>query len=254
MIIGNGKMLATVEDSKITKLFWPTVNNFQNMVESRIGIFSFNDNAVSWIDEWKTKQQYVENSNILETTTKKGTAIIHIKDFVLPMENCLLRIISTNEPAMIYCCTKTQLGENQKKDSVIFESGMLHKNKDVALCVFSPNEIKEHDVGEIEMDSLQEKNAGESTSVMSFFTAPDKDGNNKAAIFIAISNSVKDVNKIMTSTLNTDKIFMDTGQRLCRLRFRFSRISLRSCEILFLAEKCNNKAQIPHVRRRNRNK
>ena len=117
MIIGNGRMLAAVEDSKITKLFWPTVNNFQNMVESRIGVFSFNDNAVSWVDEWKTKQQYAENSNILETTAKKESITISIKDFVLPMENCLVRVISSSEPAMIYCYTKTQLGENQKKDS-----------------------------------------------------------------------------------------------------------------------------------------
>ncbi len=204
MIIGNGKMLATVEDSKITKLFWPTVNNFQNMVESRIGIFSFNDNSISWLDEWKTKQQYIENSNILETTAKKGTITISIKDFVLPMENCLIRTISTSEPTMVYCYTKTQLGENQKKDSVVFESGMLHKNKDIVLSVFSPNEIKEHDIGDIEMDSLQEKNAGESASIISFFTSTDKDGNNKAAVFIAISNSTKDVSKIMTNTLNTD--------------------------------------------------
>lgn len=206
MIVGNGKMLAAVEDSKITKFFWPTVNNFQNIAESRLGVFSFEDNSISWLDGWKIKQRYIENSNILETVAKKGRLTVTVKDFVLPLENCLIRMIAASEPSVIYCYTKTQLGENQKKDSVIFEGGMLHKNKDVALCVFSSNDVKEHDTGEeTDFDSLQERNAGESASVMSFFTTPDNDtGAHNVNLFIAISNSVKNVNRIMTSTLNSD--------------------------------------------------
>ena len=69
-MIGNGKMLAAVEGSKITKLYWPTVNNFQNMVESRLGLFDFDNNNAEWFDRWKVKQKYIGNSNILKTTAK----------------------------------------------------------------------------------------------------------------------------------------------------------------------------------------
>ncbi len=205
MIVGNGKILAAVEDSKITKFFWPTINNFQNMVESRLGIFSFEDNSISWLDQWKTKQSYMENSNVLETTARKGRLTVTVKDFVPPLENCLIRVISANEPAVIYCYTKTQLGENQKKDAVTFETGMIHKNKDVVLHVFSSDEVKEHDTGDIDPESLQERNSGDSASMMSFFTTPGKGtGTNDLSIFIAISNSVKNTNRIMTGVLNTD--------------------------------------------------
>ncbi|MBI4174410.1 MAG: hypothetical protein HY517_02095 [Candidatus Aenigmarchaeota archaeon] len=205
MIVGNGKMLAAVEDFKITKFFWPTVNNFQNMAESRLGVFSFEDNSISWLDGWKSKQQYAENSAILETTAKNGRLTVSVKDFVLPLENCLVRMISASEPSVIYCYTKTQLGESQKKDSVVFEGGMLHRNKDVALCVFSPDDVKEHDVGDIDFNSPQERNSGDSASIMSFFTTPDKEtGTHKITIFAAISNSVKNVNRIMTGALNVE--------------------------------------------------
>ncbi|MBI4177230.1 MAG: hypothetical protein HY516_02585 [Candidatus Aenigmarchaeota archaeon] len=202
MIVGNGKMLVAVENSSITKLFWPTLNNFQNMAESRIGVFSFDDNAVSWLDGWKTTQRYDE-TNVLETTAKKGHLTVTVKDFVLPVENCLVRMVSANEPSMVYCYTKTQLREGQKKDAVSFEAGMLHKNKDAALCVFSPHEVKEHDTGDINFDDLQGRNSGESASVMSFFTTPEN-GTNTANVFMAISNSIRDVNRIMANALNTD--------------------------------------------------
>ncbi|MBI3413032.1 MAG: hypothetical protein HY051_03065 [Candidatus Aenigmarchaeota archaeon] len=206
MITGNGKMLIAVENGKITKLFWPTVNNFQNMAESRLGVFSFEENSVSWLDEWKTTQQYLQDSNILETTAKKGRLTISIKDFALPLQDCVVRMVSANEPSAVYCYTKTQLGENQKKDSVIFEGSVLHKNKKAALRIFSPDEVKEHDMGEnINFDSPQERNAGESSSMVSFFTTPANNGETHSVnIFIAISNSVKNTNRVMTNALNTE--------------------------------------------------
>ncbi len=206
MIVGNGKMLAAVDRSRITKLFWPTVNNFQNMADSRIGVFSFNENKVSWIDEWKIRQEYMEDSNILETVAKKDRLEISVKDFVLPMGDCIVRIISANEPCMVYYYTRTQLGETQKKDSVTFEGCMFHKNREMVLCVSSNADVREHDVGNgMDFDSLQEKNSGEGSSIMSFFTRPNKEsGTHDIAVFIALANSKKDANRLMTGVMNTD--------------------------------------------------
>ncbi len=205
MIVGNGKMLAAVDRSRVTTLFWPTVNNSQNVADSRIGIFSFDENKVSWIDEWETRQQYMENSNILETIAKKGKLEVSVKDFVLPMDDCIVRIISANEPSMVYYYTKTQLGETQKKDSVIFEGCMFHKNKEMVLCISSDADVREHDAGSyVDFDSLQERNSGESSSVMSFFTHPNQEsGTHDIAVFIALADSKKAVNRLVTNVMNT---------------------------------------------------
>ncbi|MFH0890334.1 MAG: hypothetical protein V1836_04330 [Candidatus Aenigmatarchaeota archaeon] len=207
MIIGNGSVLACVEDSKITNLFWPTVNNFQNMVESRLGIFSFETNSVSWLDEWKSRQHYIGNSNVLETIAKKGNAIVSVKDFILPIEDCMIRLVSSNEPSVVYVYTKTQLGECQKKDSVAMEGrGMIHQNKETVLCISSNDSVREYDIGEqLSFDSLEERKKGETSSVMSFFTAPNKKtGTHDIAIFMAIANSAQNVDKTLTGVMNVD--------------------------------------------------
>ncbi len=207
MIVGNGRVLACVESSKITGFFWPTVNNFQNMAESRLGIFSMEENNVSWLDEWKSRQHYIGNSNVLETIAKKGNATVSVKDFVLPTEDCMIRLVSSNEPAVVYVYAKTQLGECQKKDSVIMEGrGMVHQNRETILCISSNDNAREYDIGEkLSFDSLEERKSGETSSVMSFFTSPNREtGKHDAVIFIAIAGSAKKMDRTMTDVMNTD--------------------------------------------------
>jgi glucoamylase len=97
-VIGNSQMLATIgKNGELRYLFWPTIDYPQHVLGSLPGLFYSNKNAgkFGWLTDfpWKSKQDYVENTNIMLTTYKNFEAglIVTTTDFVLPDNDVLIR-------------------------------------------------------------------------------------------------------------------------------------------------------------------
>jgi glucoamylase len=97
-VIGNSQMLVTIgKNGELRHLFWPTIDYPQHVLGSLPGLF-YSDKRASifgWLTDfpWKSKQEYVENTNIMLTTYKNFGAglIVATTDFVLPDDDVLIR-------------------------------------------------------------------------------------------------------------------------------------------------------------------
>jgi glucoamylase len=97
-VIGNSQILATIgKNGELRHLFWPTIDYPQHVLGSLPGLFYSNKNArkFGWLTDfpWKSKQEYVENTNIMLTTFKNFEAglIVTTTDFVLPDDDVVIR-------------------------------------------------------------------------------------------------------------------------------------------------------------------
>lgn len=231
MIVGNGRILAVIDNAEVKKLFWPDVNNYQNMISSQIGVFNIDDNKLDWLDQsWKYSAEYVKRTNILKTEATKGKTKLTIFDFVIPTEDVLVRRIECDQPRFIYYFTRTQLAE-EHDNSVSYSGFFLHNSKDVWLSVSSdavPKEFsadgKKVDDGivfspNIGLDSQDAQKASQSksgTSTWSFFTKNDK-GKNSITIYLCLSQSKRKLFNLMNG-LN-----MDSAKLLDKTKYFWNR-------------------------------
>ena len=96
-IIGNSRMLICLSDKgELQRLFWPNIDYPQHIEKMPVGIFHEGiKNSTMWLsdDIFEHSQQYLEDTNILKTTStnnEKGLEICQI-DFVIPDEDTLIR-------------------------------------------------------------------------------------------------------------------------------------------------------------------
>jgi glucoamylase len=97
-VVGNSQILATIgKRGELRYLFWPTIDYPQHVVGSLPGLFydGKNGNRFAWLTDppWNSEQQYVEDTNILQTVFKnsEGGLTVTATDFVLPDVNVLIR-------------------------------------------------------------------------------------------------------------------------------------------------------------------
>jgi glucoamylase len=97
-VIGNSQMLVTIgKNGELRHLFWPTIDYPQHVLGSLPGLSYSTRKArkFGWLTDfpWESKQEYVENTNIMLTTYHNFEAglIVTTTDFVLPDDDVLIR-------------------------------------------------------------------------------------------------------------------------------------------------------------------
>lgn len=97
MILGNGSMLGCIDEKgELIRLFWPNLDYQQNIERLLIGIICPQHwNGSQWLSSgsWKTKQYYIDDTNIAVTVYSRDDFgfKIYQKDFVLPDEPVFVR-------------------------------------------------------------------------------------------------------------------------------------------------------------------
>lgn len=96
-IIGNSRMLGCIsEKGELIRLFWPNIDYPQHVDRMLSGVFNTGQqNSTVWLsdDSFSHSQQYVKDTNVLETMCvnwDKGVRILQ-KDYVLPDKDILIR-------------------------------------------------------------------------------------------------------------------------------------------------------------------
>jgi GH15 family glucan-1,4-alpha-glucosidase len=96
-IIGNSRMLGCIsEKGELIRLFWPNIDYPQHVDRMLSGVFNTGQqNSTVWLsdDSFSHSQQYVKDTNILETMCvnwDKGVRILQ-KDYVLTDKDILIR-------------------------------------------------------------------------------------------------------------------------------------------------------------------
>ncbi|MCG8501720.1 MAG: glycoside hydrolase, partial [Firmicutes bacterium] len=98
-VIGNGRVLACIDRrGELVRLFWPHIDYPQHVESFQLGIyFPGNSYSTKWLhhDEWHREQQYVKDTNILQTTYTNYDIGFKIMctDFVTMAEDVMIRNI-----------------------------------------------------------------------------------------------------------------------------------------------------------------
>ena len=98
-VIGNGRVLACIDRrGELVRLFWPHIDYPQHVESFQLGIyFPGNSYSTKWLhhDEWHREQQYVKDTNILQTTYTNHDIGFKIMctDFVTMDEDVMIRNI-----------------------------------------------------------------------------------------------------------------------------------------------------------------
>lgn len=132
-IIGNSKILVSMgRNGEIYRLWWPTIDYPQHVKEMKYGLHvPGRTEYSSWIQygEWQYQQKYIEDTNILETTSINPNLGFKVtaKDFAVPQRDILVRYfeienISSEELPLIFLhYTALEIANSEFYNSVLFE-------------------------------------------------------------------------------------------------------------------------------------
>jgi glucoamylase len=93
-IIGNGRLLAKVqEDGALTEAFFPSIGFYRHIMQSQFGLFERESGKSVWFSarEFDAAQEYVEDTNVLQTRFRRGPLAFCLTDFVHPETHVIVR-------------------------------------------------------------------------------------------------------------------------------------------------------------------
>jgi glucoamylase len=119
-IVGNGSMLVTLSARGETeRLFWPHIDWGQHLGHLRLGLCS--DGGTVWLDEpqLEHEQRYLEDANVVETTTRGDAWAARTVDFVCPDEPVLYRWVSVDaDDVALVVYARPEIDESPRYGSV----------------------------------------------------------------------------------------------------------------------------------------
>lgn len=95
-LIGNGRILAKIqEDGALTEAFFPSIGFYRHILQSQFGLFNKRTGAILWLSmrDFRVEQQYVEDTNILQTLFSRDSLRLTLTDFVHPETNVIVRTL-----------------------------------------------------------------------------------------------------------------------------------------------------------------
>jgi oligosaccharide amylase len=93
-LIGNGRVLAKVqEDGALTEAFYPSIGFYRHIIQSQFGLFERALGRTVWLSgrEFEARQEYLEDTNVLQTRFKRGALTFLLTDFVHPETHVIVR-------------------------------------------------------------------------------------------------------------------------------------------------------------------
>jgi len=130
-IIGNSSMLGCISSKgELVRLFWPHIDYPQHIEKMSVGIFNAGtQNCTSWLesDSWLQKQQYIEDTNILETSFVNTELELEVRqtDYALPDRDVMIRSYEVGN-----------IGENEIDCGLMLYSSNVSTNPHLSSSLF----------------------------------------------------------------------------------------------------------------------
>src|SRR5436190_22778211 len=93
-IIGNGRVLAKVQaDGALSEAFFPSIGFYRHIMQSQFGLFERATGKTVWFSgqEFEASQEYLEDTNVLQTRFHRGLLTFLLTDFVHPETHVIVR-------------------------------------------------------------------------------------------------------------------------------------------------------------------
>lgn len=95
-LVGNSRVLGCLDGKgQLVRLYWPRIDDRQNVEQVTAGVFLPQKGWMTWLDqpEWQHSQHYVQDTNILVTSSvwSAGGISIRVEDFMVPEKAILVR-------------------------------------------------------------------------------------------------------------------------------------------------------------------
>jgi oligosaccharide amylase len=93
-LIGNGRVLAKVqEDGALTEAFFPSIGFYRHIIQSQFGLFERSSGKSLWLSarDCEAEQEYLEDTNVLQTRFRHGALTFLLTDFVHPETHIIAR-------------------------------------------------------------------------------------------------------------------------------------------------------------------
>jgi len=95
LMTSNPNILLTIDEGgRWNNLYYPNIGLWQNLLESRVGIYHVDSGAFEWICKnrnWDIRQKSLGNSNTCVTECSKGDLTVNIIDRVHPNHDIIIR-------------------------------------------------------------------------------------------------------------------------------------------------------------------
>jgi len=93
-LIGNGRVLAKIqEDGALTEAFFPSIGFYRHIIQSQFGLFERTSGRSLWFSgrEFEARQEYLTDTNVLQTRFERDTLTFLLTDFVHPETHVIVR-------------------------------------------------------------------------------------------------------------------------------------------------------------------
>ena len=160
-IVGNSSMLGCITDrGELVRLYWPCIDYPQHMEKVSAGIFfPGSSGGASWLDsgDWKQRQAYVKDTNVLETYYTSDNTKLTVKqtDFVAPDADMLVRryeLENTDESAVEpgFIMYSSAVSTNPQLSCVLFDfrlDSLVHYRYNYYISISSDLEVWKFQLG-----------------------------------------------------------------------------------------------------------
>jgi oligosaccharide amylase len=105
-LIGNGRVLAKIqEDGALTEAFFPSIGFYRHIMQSQFGLFERSSGKSLWFSarDFEPEQEYLEDTNVVQTRFRHGALVFFLTDFVHPETHVIVRRLEVvnNGPAPV---------------------------------------------------------------------------------------------------------------------------------------------------------
>ena len=95
-LIGNGRVLARIQaDGALADAFFPSIGFYHHIIQSQFGLRERNTGSILWLSsrDFESRQQYIEDTNVLQTHFTRDTLHFLLTDFVHPPSGAMVRML-----------------------------------------------------------------------------------------------------------------------------------------------------------------
>ncbi len=156
-IIGNGKILAKIDDSgSLEYIFFPHLGHEKHIFDSSFAIFYDNKLKWNWDNSWDINQNYLKDTNILKTSYENEDFLIESKDYVPISHNSIIKQISIlnksseKKNLKLFFYENLRMGEIPEVSTVKYRKNrecIIKYDKNYVFCIGSNKKVSSYQCG-----------------------------------------------------------------------------------------------------------
>jgi oligosaccharide amylase len=156
-IIGNGKLLAKIDDSgSIKHIFFPHIGYETHIFNSSFAIFCNNQIKWHWDHSWDINQNYLNDTNILKTTYENDDFLMTSKAYVSMSHNLIVKQLfilnktDVEKDVKLFFYENLRIGEIPNENTVKYVKGkncLIKYNGNYVFCVGRDKKISSYQCG-----------------------------------------------------------------------------------------------------------